>query len=218
MNYAQLTSTIRSYCENDFPQSVGSLTSAEQIATFVRNAEERIYNAVQIPALRRNVTGNCSAGNMYLTCPEDWLATYSIAVIDPTSSEYYYLLNKDVNFIREAFPFPSTTGRPRCYAIFDDDTFILGPTPDTGYAVELHYFYYPESIVTNGTSWLGDNFESVLLYGALLEAATFMKAEADVMSAYSGRYLEALTLLKLLGDGKNRVDAYRSGQVRIPVR
>jgi len=219
MNYTQLTSAIKGYAENDFPATAGSFTSANQIATFVENAEERIYNSVQLPALRKNVTGNCTSGNKYLACPSDWLATYSMAVIN-ANNEYLFLLNKDVNFIREAFPDTDAAfyGEPEYYAQFDQNTFILGPTPDANYAVELHYFYYPQSIVTAGTSWLGDNFESALLYGSLLEAAAFMKSEPDVVANYEKRYNEAMTLLKQLADGKNRRDAYRSGQVRDQVR
>jgi hypothetical protein len=219
MNYTQLTSAIKGYAENDFPATAGSFTSADQISTFVENAEERIYNSVQLPALRKNVTGTTTSGNKYLACPSDWLATFSMAVIN-ANNEYMFLLNKDVNFIREAFPDTDAAfyGEPEYYAQFDQNTFILGPTPDANYAVELHYFYYPQSIVTAGTSWLGDNFESALLYGSLLEAASFMKSEPDVIANYEKRYNEAMTLLKQLADGKNRRDAYRSGQVRDQVR
>jgi hypothetical protein len=219
MNYTQLTAAIKGYAENDFPATVGSFTSADQIATFVEIAEQRIYNMVQLPALRKNMTGNVTAGNKYLACPSDWLATFSLAVIN-SNNEYLYLLNKDVNFIRESYPDTDAAfyGEPKYYAQFDQNTFILGPTPDANYAVELHFFYYPTSIVTAGTSWLGDNFDSVLLYGALLEAAAFMKSDADVVGFYKQRYDEALLELKQLGDGKNRQDAYRSGQVRYPVR
>lgn len=226
MNYTQLSEAIKGYCENDFPDTVasGDYTSAEQIATFVEQAEERIYNTVQLPALRKNVIGQMTSGNKYLACPIDFLSVFSIAVID-LEDDYHYLLNKDVNFIREAYPKSSYTGLPQYYALFgprsnepDELTFIIGPTPDENYQVELHYFYYPESIVTAGTSWLGDNFDSALLYGSLLEAYTFMKGEQDVINNYTQRYNEALALLKQLGDGKNRQDAYRSGQVRDRVR
>lgn len=219
MNYAQLTAAIKGYAENDFPSTVGSFTSADQIATFVREAEQRIYNSVQLPALRKNVTGNATANNKYLTLPSDWLATFSIAVIDPVTGEYEYLLDKDVNFIRQAFPFPAVTGKPTHYAQFDVNTFILGPTPNASYSMELHYYYYPASITTAGTSWLGDNFDSVLLYGALLEAAAFQKeSEPEIVGQYTSRYNEALALLKQLGEGKNRTDAYRTGQIRVPIR
>ena len=226
MNYEQLFETIKGYVENDFPNtswtdSTGSgtatLTSTEQVNTFIKEAEQRIFNAVQLLDLRKNVTGNCTALNKYLTVPTDWLATFSLAVIDGDGN-YEYLLNKDVNFIRAAYPNPNDTGLPYCYAFFDENSFILGPTPDDSYDVELHYFYYPPSIVDAGTSWLGDNFDSVLLYGALLEAYTYMKGEQDVITEYQKRYDEALALLKQLGEGKNRQDLYRSGQVRYPVR
>ena len=224
MNYVELSASIKGYCENDFPDTVGSFTSAEQIATFVKQAEQRIYNFVQLPSLRKNVTGTLTASNKYLACPNDFLSVYSIAVVDGDGN-YEYLLDKDVNFIRQSYPSPTDEGIPRYYAIFgprstsvDELSFILGPTPDDDYAVELHYFYYPESIVTAGTSWLGDNFDSTLLYGALLEAASFMKSDADVLTTYKARYDESMALLKQLGDGKERTDAYRTGQVRYPVR
>lgn len=227
MNYDTLFETIKGYCENDFPNtsftdttggSTVTFTSKEQIDTFIREAEQRIYNTVQILALRKNVTGSTTSGNKYLTVPSDWLANFSLAVVDGTTGEFSYLLNKDVNFIREAFPYPAVTGKPTHYAMFDEDSYILGPTPDANYEVELHYFYYPQSIVDAGTSWLGDNFDSVLLYGALLEAYTFMKGEQDVIANYTARYNEALALLKQLGEGKNRQDMYRTQQARVPVR
>lgn len=219
MNYTQLTAAIKGYAENDFPATAGSFTSAEQIATFVREAEQRIYNTVQLPAIRKNVIGSTTSGNKYLTMPSSWLSTFSMAVIN-NANEYNYLLNKDVNFIRESYPDTDSAfyGEPKYYAVFDSNTFILGPTPDASYSVELHYYSYPESIVDAGSSWLGNNFDSVLLYGALLEAAAFMKSDADVVSNYKARYDEALGLLKQLGDGKDRQDAYRSGQVRVPVK
>ena len=226
MNYATLFETIKGYVENDFPNtswtgsdgsSTVTLTSTEQINTFIQEAEQRIYNMVQLLDLRKNVTGNCTSGNKYLSVPSDWLANFSIAVIDG-SGNYSYLLNKDVNFIREAFPNPSDQGLPAYYSFFDENSYILGPTPDSNYSVELHYFYYPPSIVTAGTSWLGDNFDSVLLYGSLLEAYTFMKGEQDIIAGYQKRYDEAMAMLKQLGEGKNRQDMYRSGQVRYPVR
>jgi hypothetical protein len=226
MNYAQLFETIKGYVENDFPNtqwtdSAGTgtvtLTSTEQLDTFIRQAEERVFNSVQLLDLRKNVTGNCTQGNKYLSVPSDWLANFSLAVID-ASGNYEYLLNKDVSYIRQAFPNPSTQGAPTHYAYFDKDSYILGPTPDSAYSVELHYFYYPESIVDSGTSWLGDNFDSVLLYGSLLEAYTFMKGEGDIIAGYQKRYDEALAMLKQLGEGKNRQDLYRTMQVRYPVR
>ena len=219
MNYTELTASIKAYCENDFPQAVGAggLTSAEQIARFVQQAEQRIYNSIQFPALRKNVTGNATLNNKYLATPVDWLATFSLARINADGS-YEYLLNKDVNFIREAFPFPAVSGAPTHYAIFDENTFILGPTPDASYSMELHYFYYPQSIVTAGTSWLGDNLDSLLFYGSLLEAAAFMKSEPDTVKNYMERYNEAFMMGKQLGEGKDRQDMYRTPQIRYPVK
>jgi hypothetical protein len=211
MNYVELVAEIQSYTENQF--------STADLNTFIQQAEQRIYNTVQLPAFRKNVTGSLTLGNSYLTVPDDWLATFSLAVIT-AAGEYQYLLNKDVNFIRAAYPTNAVADRatPEYYAIFDADSFILGPTPDANYTAELHYYYYPESIVTATTTWLGDNFSSVLLYGSLLEAYTYMKGETDIVQLYQARYEEALTLLKMLGDGKDRRDAYRSGQVRYPVK
>ena len=228
MNYTQLTAAIEDYTENTF--------TATELATFVQNAEQRIYNSIQFPSLRKNVTGSLTSGNRYLAAPSDFLSVFSLAVVNG-SGDYNYLLDKDVNFIREAYPNNSTaTGIPQYYAIFGPATtsvvpvtptnelsFILGPTPDSGYTVELHYFYYPVSMADTinnptGTSWLGDNFDSVLLYGSLLEAYVFMKGEQDLMAKYQQRYDEALVLAKQLGDGKERQDAYRNGQVRYPVK
>ena len=211
MNYSQLSTLIQDYCESTEQSFVAN------IPTFVQLAEERIYNSVQIPAIRKNVTGTMTASLQYFQLPSDWLSTFSLAVIDGTTGEYEYLLNKDVNFIRASYPFPATTGKPKYYAIWDDNTMILGPTPDQAYTSELHYYYYPVSIVTAGTSWVGNNFDSVLLYGALREAYTYLKGEQDMMAYYEQKYQEALGLLKRLGDGLDRQDAYRSGQVRIPV-
>ena len=220
MNYATLASTIQAYVENDFPTSpgTGGLTSVQQINTFIQEAEQRIYNSVQLLNLRKNVTGQTTASNKYLAVPTDWLANFSLAVIDNTTGQYDYLLNKDVNFIREAFPIPATTGKPTHYAMFDNTSYILGPTPDATYQMELHYFYYPQSIVTATNTWLGDNFDSVLLYGALLEAYVFMKGEADVVKMYQDRYDAAMALLKQYAEGKNRQDMYRTPQTRTPVK
>lgn len=211
MNYSQLVSLIQEYCETT------EQTFVANIPTFVQLAEERIYNSVQIPAIRKNVTGTMTASFPYFQLPSDWLSTFSLAVIDPTTGEYEYLLNKDVNYIRAAYPPPNSTGKPKYYAIWDDTSMILGPTPDTAYTAELHYYYYPVSIVTHGTSWLGTNFETVLLYGSIREAYTYLKGEQDIMNYYEQKYQESLALLKRLGDGLDRQDAYRSGQVRIPV-
>jgi hypothetical protein len=231
MTYSELYANIQAYLENTFPDtylaSGATVSTTTQINNFIRQAEQRIYNSVQFPSLRKNVTGTTSASNKYLSCPTDFLASYSIAVINAAGA-YTYLLNKDVNFIREAYPTPTSTGIPKFYALFgptisgatitNELSFILGPTPDALYSVELHYYYYPESITTvaGGQTWLGDNFDSVLLYGSLVEAYTFMKGEPDMISLYDVKYKEALALAKRLGDGLERSDAYRSGQFRMP--
>jgi hypothetical protein len=217
MNYSELVAAITSYTENQF--------ATVDMNTFISQAEQRIYNTIQFPSLRKNVTGVTTASNPYLACPTDFLSAYSMAVY-PSGGEYTYLLNKDVNFIREAYPDPSSTGQPKFYALFGPDytvptelTFILGPTPDISYNVELHYFFYPESITTisGGVTWLSENFDTVLLYGALVEAYTYMKGEQDMMALYDGKYKESLILAKRLGDGLERQDAFRSGQYRQPV-
>jgi hypothetical protein len=228
MDYNTLFSQIQTYTENIFPDTYlanGSTVSyTTQINTFIQQAESRIYNTVQIPSLRRNVTGNCSPSTAYLGCPNDYLSSYSMAVIDPTVGTYEYLLNKDVNFIRAAYPNPNDKGVPRYYALFgsrlndpNELAFILGPSPDAVYSIELHYFYYPESIVTAGTSWLGDNYSPALLYGSLVEAYQYMKGEADMLAMYNTKYQEAMQQLNRLGTGLERQDAYRSGQARIKV-
>jgi hypothetical protein len=217
VTYAELVAAIKGYAENDFPATAGSFSSTDQLNTFIEQAEQRIFNSIQFPVIRKNVTGTTTSGNKYLATPVDFLSVFSIAVIAANGS-YEFLLNKDVNFIREAYPTPTDLGTPAYYALFNENTFILGPTPNSNYSTELHYFYYPESIVTAGTSWLGDNFDSVLLYASLLEAAAFMKSDPDTIKNYTDRYNEALLLAKRLGDGLDRQDAYRSGQVRIPVK
>jgi hypothetical protein len=307
VNYTQLYQAIEAYAENYDNSSGGFIAN---IPVFVQNAEQRIYNSVQLPSLRRNSTGTATSGNPYLSAPNDYLASFSLAVIDPVTNEYEYLLNKDVNFIRQSYPSPTATGKPAYYALFgpqytaqNELSFILGPTPDANYTMELHYYYYPPTIVqgvingvnalaggsgyvngfyenvsltggsgtgavadiiisgnavttctlknggsfytatdvlgtdqvniggagsgfsitvasvsnSTGTSWLGDNFDSVLLYGSLLEAGTYMKSDPDIMGVYQKRYDENLSLLKRLGDGLERRDAYRSGQLRIPI-
>ena len=224
MNYAELVAAIQSYTENYESEFIS------YIPTFVRQTETRVYNTVQIPALRRNQTGILTANNKYLSAPGDFLSVYSMAVVQnygQATEEYSYLLDKDVNFIREAYPTPNDTGLPKYYAIFgptvsgnvtsNELTFIMGPTPDEGYTVELHYYYYPESIVDAGTSWLGDNFDPVLLYGSLREAYLYMKGEQDLIANVEAKYSEAMGQLKRLGDGLERQDAYRSGQVRVRV-
>jgi hypothetical protein len=220
MNYTQLSNAIQAYTENTEADFVTN------IPVFVTQAEQRIYNSVQFPSIRKNVTSTIAVNTKYLDCPLDFLAVYSMAVID-ASGNYEYLLNKDVNFIRQAYPNPTTdTGTPKYYALFgptvlssviyDELSFIIGPTADASYGVELHYYYYPESITVaaDGQTWLGDNFDTVLLYGALVEAYTYMKGEPDMMALYNGKYQEALALAKRLGDGMERQDAYRSGQFR----
>ena len=228
MNYNELFAQIQSYTENQFPPMIlangSSVSVTTQINTFIEQAERRIYNTVQIPSLRKNVTGNCTASNKYLACPNDYLSSFSLAVIDAITGEYEYLLNKDVNFIRQAYPSPTDTGKPRYYALFgsrlndpNELTFILGPTPNANYGAELHYFYYPESIVTAGNSWLGDNYSPVLLYGSLVEAYTYMKGETDMLQAYNAKYNEAMQQLNRLGTGLERGDSYRDGQAKIKV-
>jgi hypothetical protein len=210
MNYAQLVTAIEDYTETT--ESV----FVSQIPTFVQIAEERIYNAVQIPAIRRNVVGAFTANDKYLSLPTDYLATFSLAVTD-TFGDQQFLIDKDVNFIRQAYPNATDTGLPKYFGQFAPYTFIIGPTPDQNYVVELHQYYYPQSIVTAGTSWLGDNFESALLYGALREAVIFQKGEQDMVAYYEQKYQESLALLRDLGDGKDRRSAYRDGQLRLPV-
>ena len=208
MNYTQLKADIQDICETSFTD--------DQLALFTEQSEQKIYNTVQIPALRKNVTGSLTTDNKYLDTPSDFLWSYSLAVVDG-SGNYSYLINKDVSFIREAYPNATSTGLPVHYAYFNDDAFIVGPTPNSGYAVELHYGYYPESIVTAGTTWLGNEFDSALLNGALVEAIRFMKGEPDLVALYERLFLQTLGLLKNLGDGKLREDAFRSGQLRVPV-
>ena len=227
MTYTELVASIQTYTENNFPTITladsSTVSSTTQINRFIQQAEQRIYNSVQFPSLRKNVTGTITANNKYLSCPDDYLSSFSLAIYSG-SGPYTFLLNKDVNFMREAYPTPTDTGTPKYYALFgptvassiisNELSFILGPTPDATYSAELHYYYYPESITTAVTTWLGDNFDTVLLYGSLIEAYTFMKGEADMIGLYEGKYKEALALAKRLGDGLERQDAYRSGQYR----
>jgi hypothetical protein len=216
MNYTELKTNIADICENEF--------TADQYAMFTQQAEQKIYNTVQLANLRKNVTGTLTASNKYLAAPDDFLSVYSLAIYPAAGGNYEFLLDKDVNFIRQAYPNPATTGKPKHYAIFgpqsndvNELTFILGPTPDATYAAELHYYYYPESIVTAGVTWLGENFDSALLNGSLVEAIRFMKGEADMVKLYQDMYMQAIALLKNLGDGKQRTDTYRDGQTRIRV-
>ena len=216
MNSAALVAAVSAYCENTF--------ETVDMNVFITEAELRCYNTVKIPALRKNVTGTTTISNPYLSCPTDFLSSFSLAVIAPVTGAYTYLLNKDVNFIRECYSVPATTGTPKYYALFGprsdaatELTFILGPTPDAAYTAELHYNSYPESIVTAGTSWLGDNFDPVLLYGTLIEAYTFLKGEPDLLQLYVAKYTEAMQQLKRLCDGLQRGDAYRDGQAKVKV-
>jgi hypothetical protein len=222
VTYTELVANIKSYTENYETEFAAS------IPVFVTQAETRIYNSVQIPPLRKNVTGIVSSSNKYLSCPLDFLSVFSFAVIDATG-RFEYLLNKDVNFMRAAYPSPSTTGIPQYYALFgptvasgvvsDELSFIVAPTPDAQYDVELHYYYYPESITVaaDGRTWLGDNYDPVLLYGALVEAYTYMKGEQDMMLYYQKKFDDALMQLNRLGTGLERGDAYRDGQAKIKV-
>jgi hypothetical protein len=217
MTYSELVIAVSDYCENTFPTA--------DMNVFIKQAEQRIYNTVQIANLRKNMTGVVTTGNPYLSAPNDFLSAYSLAVI--SGGEYLYLLNKDVNFMREAYPNTAAAyrGKPKHYAIFGPQsslvtelTFLLGPTPDASYDVELHFYYYPESIVTAGTTWLGDNFDSALLNGTMVEAIRYMKGEAETVKFYQDMYTQSIALLKNLGDGKQRMDAYRDGQVRTQVQ
>jgi hypothetical protein len=232
MNYQTLSAQIQAFTENTFPDTGTwdnrNVTSKQQVDQFIKNAEQRVYNTIQFPSLRKNVMGTISNGNKYLSTPNDFLSVYSLAVVDQ-AGRYEFLLNKDVNFIRQAYPSPTSTGIPKYYALFGPTTtsdippvitnelsIILGPTPNTTYSAELHYYYLPESIVDSqdGRTWLGDNFDSVLLYGALVEAAIFMKAEAETLTVYQAKYADALAQAKRLGDGLERGDAYRDGQFK----
>jgi hypothetical protein len=234
MNYSQLVTAIQSYTENQFPDvylADGSTeSSTAQINRFIEQAEQRIYNMIQFPSLRKNQYTAITSSNKYVSLPDDFLAVYSLALVTGVvggnldTGTFEYLLNKDVNFIRQAYPAPNDKGVPKYYALFgptivsstitNELSLILGPTPDAAYYVELHYYYYPQSITTALTTWLGDNFDSVLLYGSLVEAYTFMKGEQDIISLYDTKFKEALALAKRLGDGMERQDAYRSGQFR----
>jgi hypothetical protein len=225
MTYDELVIAVSDYCENTFP--------TVDMDTMIRQAEQRIYNTVQLANLRKNVLGVVQSGNKYLAVPDDFLSAYSVAVIQnygTAAEEYLYLLNKDVNFIREAYPTPADAGLPKHYGIFgptvttagvitNELSLIVGPTPNAAYNVELHYYYYPESIVdaADGRTWLGDNFDSALLNGTMVEAIRYMKGEPDLVKLYQDMYLQSIALLKNLGDGKQRADAYRDGQVRVQV-
>ena len=237
MTYTELITAIQTYTENTFPATTLAdstvVSSTTQLNRFITQAEQRIYNTVQFPSLRKNQYSAITANNKYISLPNDFLSTYSLALVtgvtgsDLNTGTFEFLLNKDVNFIRQAYPSPNDTGEPKYYALFgptvsgstitNELSLILGPTPDALYYVELHYYYYPESITVaaSGQTWLGDNFDTVLLYGSLVEAYTYMKGEADIMAFYDAKYKEALALAKRLGDGLERSDAYRSGQARV---
>lgn len=219
MTYSELVAAVQSYTENTFPTA--------DINKMIKIAEQTIYNTVQLASLRKNVTGSLSLNSPYLSVPDDFLSVYSLAIYPSGGGAYLYLLNKDVNFIREAYPNPNTTGTPKHYAIFgpqsgnpDELTLIVGPTPNAAFGAELHYYYYPLSITdpaSGYTTWLGDNFDSALFNGTMMEAIRYMKGEPDLVAMYKEQFLQSLTLLKNLGDGKQRMDAYRDGQVRNPV-
>lgn len=219
MNYAELVTAIQDYSENNFPTT--------DIDRFIEQAEQKIYNSVQLPSLRKNSLGTLTTNNRYLSAPDDYLSTFSLAVIEnygTANENYTYLLNKDVNFLRQAYPNPTDTGLPMYYALFGPQynnptelSFIVAPTPDATYKVELHYFYYPESIVTANTTWLGDNFDTALLNMCLMEAITYMKGEQDIVALYKNRADESMSLLKQLGDAKEKGDSYRDGLPKYPV-
>jgi hypothetical protein len=208
VDYSTLIANIQDTTEKTF--------TSDELAMFVQQAEQFIYSAVQFPALRRNQLGDLTAGNNYLTLPSDFLNSYSLAVIGEDGA-YHYLLDKDANFIRDAYPNPSSTGLPKHYALFDDVSIIIGPTPDASYVVELHYGYYPQSIVTAGSTWLGEKFDIALFDASLVQAARFMKSDPDIIQLYEKMMTQSISMLKSLGEGKLRRDAYRSGQNRTQV-
>lgn len=205
MNYSELVTQIQDIAEDSF--------TTDQVNHFIQQAEQKIYHTVHFPDMRKNCTATTTTDDPYLEIPSGFLWPISFAVID--SGVYYFLLNKDVNYIREAYPSPTATGRPEHYALFTDEHFILGPTPDAAYTMELHYGYQPESIVTATNTWLGDNFDSALLNGALIEAIRFQKGDEDMVALYEKMYEHAITLLKNTADGKLRQDMYRSGQYKV---
>lgn len=230
MTYTELINAVQAYTENIFPDTYladgSAYDSTQQLNTFITQAEDRIYNSVLIPALRKNVTGTVASGNKYVSCPNDFLSAFSFAVIDGDGN-YEYLLDKDVNFIRAAYPNPNIGGLPAYYALFgpavnngnvtNELSFIVGPTPDDDYGVELHYYYYPESIVTAGSTWLSENYSPVLLYGTIVEANIFMKGEQDLVALYEQKYKEAVQQLIRLGGALERGDTYRDGQFKVRI-
>jgi hypothetical protein len=205
VNYTELKTNVNDICEQTFTD--------DQLAMFTKQAEQKIYTTVSLPALRKNQTGSLTSGNKYLTVPSGFLYAYSLSIT--SGSDYIFLLDKDVNFMREAYPNPATTGVPVHYAIFDETSFIVGPTPNADFDAEIHFAYYPESIVTANTTWLGTEFDSALLNGALMEAIRFQKGEPDMIATYEKMYVQSIALLKNLGDGKLREDTYRGGQVKL---
>jgi|TARA_R110000823_G_scaffold271913_1_gene391281 hypothetical protein len=209
--YTTLTQAIKDYTENT------ETTFSNNISLFIRTTEEKILRSIELPVFRKNTTGTITSSNQYLATPSDFLRPYSLALVN--SSSYEYLINKDVNYIRELYPVTATTGVPKYYSLFNQNSFILGPTPNADFTTELHYFYEPESITTSsdGTSWLGTNAENALLYGSLIDAYIFMKGEPDIIKNYSEQFEIAIGTLKLEGDGYDRTDAYRTGQRRIKV-
>jgi len=209
MTYAELVAAIKDYTNNTETAFVAA------IPTFVKQAEQRIYRSVNLPVNRKNQAGNMSDGNAYLTMPTDFLFPLSLSIT--SSSNQIFLLNKDANFIRSTYPNASTKGTPKYYGTFASDTFIIGPTPDDNYVTELHYYYQPASIVDTSPSWLGTNADTVLLYGSLVEAYTYMKGDPDMMQLYQQRYQEALGLLKLQAEGRMTGDEYRDGTIRVAV-
>lgn len=211
MTYAELVALVQQYLETDEASFVTN------IPTFVKTVENRIYNEIQLPALRKNTIGEFTSGNKYLTLPDDFLAPFSLAAIDPTSGLYTYVLFKDVNLVREMYPSPTTQATPKLYGLFDANTAIIGPTPNKNYGAELHYFYYPESMVTAGDSWVSINFPSVILYGCLSEGYRYLKGDVAMQTVYDEQYKEALNLLRKLGEGRDRGDAYRDGQAKLKV-
>ena len=213
LTYTQLSEAIQSYTQ------VNESSFVDNIPLFIQNTEIKVNNSVQLPAFRKNVTGTATTGFQYIDLPTDFLSDFSVAVIDPVEG-YRYLLQKDVSYIREGFPYPAVTGVPQYYSLFDNTAFLLGPTPDDDYTIEMHYFAYPQSITetVSGTSWLGDNFPNVLLWGSLVDAYIFLKGEADLIQAYQQQFDQAMQILKQLGDGKDRQDTYRVTQVRDKVQ
>jgi hypothetical protein len=210
--YDQLKQAIQDYTENDETSFVNNLP------VFIRQAEERILKNVQLSLFRKNVSGAMSASNKYLACPSDFLAPFSLSFVDG-DSDHQFLEFKDADFVQTFNPDATTTGNPRYYAVFDVDNFILGPTPDSSYAVELHYFYRPASLTAgagSGTTWLSENAEIAMLYGSLMEAYIYMKGEPDMMQQYEKRFMEAIQGMKMLGEAKEVTDEYRTGMVIRP--